>query len=135
MLLRANFRNKKSKPKSDIKYTSIFISKEIVYFYTFSSYLTTAYKCRGVLHELTIDLRSNWIKSQSNMIKPFKLTFIWWWIRQFCAFAASSTSTSPGSFVSDHAGVIQHSSTEKQGNIPCKCLIQYNDIQKTVSYP
>lgn len=101
----------------------------------FSSYLTTAYKCRGGLHELTTDLQNNWIKFQSNMNKPFKFTFMWWWIGQFCAFAASSTSTSPGSFVSDHAGVIQHGSTEKQGNIPCKRVIQYDDIQKTVSYP
>lgn len=32
MLFRANHRNKKLKQKSDIKYTSIFMSKEIAYF-------------------------------------------------------------------------------------------------------
>lgn len=70
---------------------------------------------KGKLHELP-QLIYKGVELNAKVTR--KNCSAWWWIWQFCAFAgSSSTNISPGSSVSDIAGVTQHSSTEKQWSV------------------
>lgn len=118
----------------EIKNTSIFISKEIVYSHAFSSYLTTAYKLRDPFN-------FNWFTKYRVELNP----------KVACKNSSSSLGFAGGSgnFVllrpapphfwvllfQAHAGVTHQHGQEKQGHARWKCSIRYDEVQKAVSSP